>query len=84
METPIEIERTFRLGDYKSLRVAANADAVECPEEILITEVATAYLGLFIHNLFQAKLEANEQAIEMCETSIEQVKQVKAELLNKY
>jgi len=80
-DNPIGIERVFNLGDYKSLRVRVNSDDVEDIYSIAVRQVADAYITLFVHNLFTAHLENNEQQIDFWEDSIEQTKNIRTSLL---
>lgn len=59
---PITIERLFSLGDYKNLKVNITQTGLSTKEKsiIMLNNVCDAYTQLYIHQIVNAEINAEE------------------------
>ena len=81
MEAPITIERLFKLGDYKNLKVTTTQDGLDERERfvLMVENVYDVYSQFYIHQVIQSKLNDNDASF--WEDKLVKLAQIKHDLL---
>jgi len=80
-EAPITITRTFKLGDYKNLKVNVTQTGLDNHSKglMMVENVIDAYAQLFVHQLITAQLSDSDATI--WESKLTKLEEIRHELL---